>query len=347
MLKTLINNYIDKHDQVQLIGIMTAVFGGLISLFYVLYEPNNLGLMVIVNGLLLTSVMMSATYHGHNALERNFYGLATAIFSGITFGLGSFAAHSLLFTSLSILIILPWLGLIHKEHPLLFWSLFFIFDGFILGASVPSPHNLHTAMLFGIDYGIGGVIIIIAGFIRIFIRARIFNIHEKIPFVLNRQCFNINKYSLHYTTGMLLAVLISNFYSIYFNLPHGYWLPMTAFLLFKDSFSTSMQRLKRRFVGTALGGVAALIIFIFINNKVVFAAALFILLYFTIVAIAKHYGAYAFFLTLTVSVLINLITPEGVSVVESRLVDTFLGVLIVIIVLHIIRFILGDELKIT
>lgn len=347
MLKPLINNYIDKHDQIQLIGIITAILGGLISLFYVLYERNNVGLMVVVNGLLLTAVMMSATYHGHNALERNFYGLVTAVFSGITFGVGSFAAHSLLFTSLGIIIILPWLGLIYKEHPLLFWSLFFIFDGFILGASVPSPHDLHKAILFGIDYGVGGVIIIITGFVRIFIRARFFNIHEKLPFISNRKCFSINKYSLHYTIGMLLAVLISNFYAIYFKLPHGYWLPMTAFLLFKDSFSTSMQRLKRRFVGTALGGVAALIIFIFISNKVVFAVALFILLYFTIVAIAKHYGAYAFFLTLTVSILINLITPEGVSVVESRLVDTFLGVLIVIIVLHVIRFILGDELKTT
>ena len=176
MLKKLINNYIDKHDQVQLIGIMTAILGGGISLFYVLLAPNDLGLMVIVNGLLLTAVMMSATYHNHNSLERNIYGAVTAIFAGVTFGLGSFAAHSILLTSLGIIAILPWLGLVHNKHPLLFWSLFFIFDGFVLGAAVPS-HDLHKIMLLGCDYGFGGVLIIITGFIRIFIRAKFFNIH--------------------------------------------------------------------------------------------------------------------------------------------------------------------------
>lgn len=343
MLKNLINNYIEKHDQVQLIGIITAIFGGFISLFYVLLLPNDLGLMVIVNGLLLTAVMMSATYHNHNSLERNIYGAITAIFAGVTFGFGSFAAHSILLTSLGIIVILPWLGLIHNKQPLLFWSLFFVFDGFILGAAVPS-HDLHKAMLFGCDYGSGGILIIIAGFIRIFIRAQFFNIHEELPFISKWQCFSINKHSLHYTIAMLLAVLISNFCSLYFKLPHGYWLPMTAFLLFKDNFSISMQRLKRRFVGTLLGGIVAFIAVVFISSKVIFAIALIGLLYFTIVAIAKHYGAYAFFLTLTVSVLINLITPEGVSVVESRLLTTFLGVLIVIIILHVLRFMLDDEL---
>lgn len=346
MLKTLINNYIDPHDQVQLIGIMAAIISGGFSLFFVLFAPNNLNLMVVVNGLLLTAVMMSGTYHEHNAIERNLYGLFLSIFSGVTFGLGSFAAHSLLLTSLGMIILLPWLGLISSKHPLLFGVWFFIFDGFILGGAVPA-YDPHQAILFGCDYGIGGILIITVGVIRIFIRARFLNIHESLPFISNRKRFDISKYSLHYTIGMLIAVLISNFFSIYFKLPHGYWLPMTAFLLFKDSFSISMQRLKRRFIGTLLGGVAAFIIFTFISNKIVFAIALAIVIYFTIVAIAKHYGAYVFFLTLTVSMLINLITPEGVSVVESRLVDTFLGVLIVIIVLHIIRFIISDELKTT
>lgn len=341
-LTTWFNKYFDSNDQVKLIGLQTAFIGGGISLYYLLVSPNNLGLIVIVTGLLINSVMMSATYHGHNSKERNLYGLITALISGVTSSLGSYSAQSLILSSIGILIILPWVGLINNRHLLLFWFFFFVFDGYVLGFGMPSS-QFYTALSYGIDYAIGGVLIVLGGVVRMTVRAWFFNIYETLPFLSWQQPFDFNPHKIFYTLGMLIAVLLCNFISIYLHLDYGYWLTMTAFLLFKDNFSISMQRLIHRFFGTLLGGGFAFTGFMLVHNKLILALALFPLLYYTIIAIAKHYGSYTFFLTITVSILINLITPVGTEVVTVRLLWTFIGVLIVMMVLLTLRYLMKKE----
>ena len=136
----------------------------------------------MIIGVLITSLMMSSTYRGHNSKERNIYGLVTAILSGFTYFLGSYCNNSLIATSIGIILILPWVGLVNSKNPILFGLCFWIFVGFVLGFTVPSSH-LHTAITYGAYYGLCGFFLILTGFIRMMIRSKLLNIHETLPFI--------------------------------------------------------------------------------------------------------------------------------------------------------------------
>lgn len=318
-----------------LISLQSAIWGSAISLYYVITGGENDGLIAMLTGVLVNSMMLSGTYHKHNSKERLSFGILVAFLSGIAFFLGSISGSSLLWTSIMIIAILPFFGLTNPEYPLLSAIFFYYFDAYILGIGMLASGDV--AITYGVYFAGGSLLIVLGGVVRLYIRSRHLNIHETLPYVYGKKMFSINKYSLVYTLTLISSVMLSNYIAFHFKLEHGYWLPLTAFLLLRNGYALSKQRTFLRLIGTILGGVLAFVWCILVVNKVILALAMFPLLYLTIVAISRHYGSFTFFLTITVANMINLTTEAGQIVVAQRMCYTLLGVLLVMATLQILK----------
>ena len=329
------NSYLDDHDQIMLIGLISAALFTAICLYYVVIDSQNYALVAMATGTLVHSIMLTGTYHGHNSKQRLLFGVVVAVMSGTAFGLGSYAGNSLYITSIGLLFILFLVGMVDSRHLLLASSLLFSGISYVLGFGMSAPMTM--AINYGVYFTVGALLLVVLGVMRVTLRSYLFDIHETLPFIDTRKILWINYHNFVYTFGLLSSVLLCNYFAFHFNLKHGYWLPLTAFFLMKNNHAASVNRSIHRLAGTFLGGSISLIWSICISSKLIMALAMFPLLYFTLIAVSKHYGSFVLFFTITICNLINIASDTGIKMVEERMVYTFIGVLIVILILQILR----------
>ncbi len=330
--KSVFQHYLDNHSQINLIALQTGLIGGGLALFYALFNHNN-EIIVIITGLLLNAMMLAITYRNHNSIQRLNYGLICALCSGIAFGLGSWTGANLKLSSLTILILLPLVGLSNSKHGLMAGLFFYIFDGYILGTGIHAA-TLNISIIYFLCYFIGGCIIVFGGIIRVLIRYKLLNLKENIPFIKDQHWFLIDRKNIIFSTGLLVSVLICNYIAVYYQLDHGYWLPMTAFLLIKNDHQLTIQRSFQRIVGTLIGGSLAFSFCWLIHDKVILALIIAPTLYLSIIAISRHYGSFTLFLTVSISLLIGLQNTQSILEVKYRVLYTLLAVIIVMVYLH-------------
>lgn len=136
------------------------------------------------------------------------------------------------------------------------------------------------------------------------------------------------RYALRFTIGYVLAYWLSYF----FELEQGYWIMLTVVVLVKPDYVVTMSRIFQRILGTILGGIIGFMILNFISH-------LYILLVITLIFAAlsfyyfkKKYIIGVFFLTIYVLLIYGLLTDAGTDITLDRVVNTFIGVLIALIV---------------
>lgn len=325
-----------------LLGVISGIVAAAISLCHALLGLTSLYLLVAVLGTFLASlIMISGLEKGH--LTQVKYGFLVAIAGGFTTFLGSYFGHSGVLTSITLLIIIPFIALTTGSTVMIASSVLYIVDMFIIGSGLPG--NLEMAFWYGVSFFGGGVAIILPFYYinRIFKTPEVTqeHIHFKKELVFRDWQKNI-RFALLLTS----AVLIANIISYAFNLLQGYWIPMTAMLMLKSDYEFSKKRIKHRFIGTLLGSVAAFFIISMIESKISLALLMLPIFFCIVIALAKHYGAYTFFLTVMITVLFNLISPlERHIITEHRLEDTLLGIVSVIVVLWLIHPIINKILK--
>lgn len=332
--KSVFQHYLDNHSQINLIALQTGLIGGGLALFYAIFNPAN-EIIVMITGLLLNAMMLAITYRAHNSIQRLRYGLICALCSGLAFGLGSWTGSSLILSSLAILLLLPLVGLANGRHGLIAGLFFYIFDGYILGTGVHATAKM--ALIYAVCYFIGGVIIVFGGMIRVWVRQEMLNLNENIPFIQNQNWFLLDRKNLLFSCGLLVSVLICNYIAVYYHLDHGYWLPMTAFLLIKNDHQLTIQRSFQRIIGTLLGGGLAFGFCWLIQDKLILALIIAPMLYLSIIAISRHYGSFTLFLTVSISLLIGLQNTQSILEVKYRVLYTLIAVVIVMICLYVIQ----------
>lgn len=146
-----------------------------------------------------------------------------------------------------------------------------------------------------------------------------------------------------YMLIITIAVVVANIISYYFNLLNGFWIPMTALLILKSDYKLSKSRIKHRFIGTILGSIVVFILFFFVFNQLLFAILLFPVFFFIIIAFAKHYGSYTFFLTIMIAILYGLFIPNRYETIEYRVIDTVIGIAAAITILYLLRYFLQKK----
>lgn len=334
-MRSIFQRYLDNHSQINLIALQTSIVGGGLAIFYACYNPAS-EIIVMITGMLLNSMMLSATYRTHNSIQRLRYGLICAMGSGIAFGLGSCTGSNLLLSSLVFLFLLPLIGFANDKHGLIMGLFAYIITGYILGTGVMTS-TPNTALTYALCYFIGGGIMVISGTLRILIRKKLLNLTEDIAFIQGRSWFLFNRKNLFFSCSLLISVLICNCIAVKYHLDHGYWLSLTAFLLIKNDQQLTVQRSLQRVIGTLLGGGFAFGFCWLVQDKLTLALIIPLMIYLTIIAISRHYGSFTLFLTISISLLIGLQDSQSIIEVKYRVLYTLVAVAIVMLCIHTIQ----------
>ncbi|MFD2871229.1 FUSC family membrane protein [Mucilaginibacter ximonensis] len=141
------------------------------------------------------------------------------------------------------------------------------------------------------------------------------------------------KHALRVSLVCLIGFIVAKAFSLGH---HSYWVLLTIIVILKPGFSLSKQRNYQRLTGTIVGGVAGILILIYIPNT----KAEFMLM------LAFMLGAYSFqrlnyvvsviFMTPYVLILFKFLGVGHLNIVEERVVDTIIGSSIAFIASYLI-----------
>jgi len=323
-----------RHQQTIILGLQSGLIVSLLGLIHSVFHLQNLNILMALIGALVIGLLQTIALRG--SLNRRLrYTFASSIIVGIAFFLGSYLGHSYWLTSLGLIILIPLVALSSGSDHMLASIFLFSADLFIVGSGMPG--NLSEAIWYGVFFAIGGLLT----WLSVYLWYRKFpltNDTVAIPGALSfERLFGGYQKHVRFALLLTLAVLIGNTISYLFKLPQGYWVPMTAMLLLKSDLDLSRKKIGHRLYGTLLGSVLAFVVIMLVSSKIVLSLLMFPLMFLMVIALAKHYGAYTFFLTIAVTVMMNLIEPDGYLITEHRVVDTVLGVAAVVIIIWIMK----------
>ncbi len=110
---------------------------------------------------------------------------------------------------------------------------------------------------------------------------------------------------------------------------HGLWIPVTAIVVIQPTVAASVERARERVGGTLVGVAIALGLLALIGGEDALIVVLFPFLLFATVYVGRiNYGAAVVFITLSVVLLFNFLSPAGASTGLDRLTGTAIGIAI-------------------
>jgi len=336
----LTENYLEISAATVRLGVITGLFAGILALAYVFASPDNLYIILAEVAILVVGLIKTVGLNEGYVIQVK-YSMLMAITGGIATFVGSYFGYSGLFTTLILCCIVPFIGLTAGSTKMIAALALFTVDMFVIGTGVPA--NFLVAVYYGFSFCIGGIILIsIFYLVNRYFTSPNFSDIGKQEFsirIIFKNCSEHYDYMLIITT----AVVVANIISYYFNLLNGFWIPMTALLILKSDYKFSKTRINHRFVGTILGSIVVFILFFFVFNQLLFAILLFPVFFFIIIAFAKHYGSYTFFLTIMVAILYGLFIPNRYETIEYRVIDTVIGIAAAITILYLVRYFLEKK----
>lgn len=111
----------------------------------------------------------------------------------------------------------------------------------------------------------------------------------------------------------------------------SYWIALTVIIVLKPDFGSVFARAVQRGVGTVIGALFGALLLALVPHGPGLIACIAVLAAILPAASARHYGLFSAFLTPMVVLLIDLLDPEGWSLLTARLIDTSIGCGIVLV----------------
>ncbi|GCE08631.1 FUSC family protein [Dictyobacter aurantiacus] len=141
---------------------------------------------------------------------------------------------------------------------------------------------------------------------------------------------NLTAQSLVYRHALRLALSSALAVAIYmlFNIPHGFWIPLTILFILKPDFGGTRKRAHQRVFGTVFGGMVAILLAAAIQNELLLVVLLILMGFYAFALLNGNYGAFVAFLTLFVVLLLDLSMPGNWQIACIRILNTILGGLI-------------------
>ena len=125
---------------------------------------------------------------------------------------------------------------------------------------------------------------------------------------------------------MAVAMGVSVFLVLHFEVPHGYWVPMTMALVLQPFGVETTTRARQRIAGTIGGGLLALGLALVLPTGVVAVAVLPLMVLGVAYSILGRYSKSVMFLTPSAVLLANLASRDAeISATLHRLVATLVG----------------------
>ena len=131
----------------------------------------------------------------------------------------------------------------------------------------------------------------------------------------------IFRHSLRITLIMILGSIIG----LMVDPDNYYWVLMTIIVIMRPNYGLTKERSKQRTIGTVLGAVIAILILYLVQSLVIYGILAAVSLTLAFAMLQRNYSTAAIYITVSVVFVYALLTPDVLSVIQFRLVDTAIG----------------------
>ncbi|MGV3588071.1 MAG: FUSC family protein [Adhaeribacter sp.] len=143
-----------------------------------------------------------------------------------------------------------------------------------------------------------------------------------------RALFQFKNVPLKHTLRLMLVTSIGVALYLGFQIPRGYWIPLTVMVVLQPDFGTTQQKAMQRVLGTFLGGILGTMLLIHPFSPVIFILAIttfsFLFLYYQ----QRNYAVSVTFLTMMLVAMFEVSGPIDWHLAAYRLFATVLGVIL-------------------
>jgi hypothetical protein len=323
--------YLNFDAEAVALGLRAGILSAIFSIIFAIYAHNNLNFILAILGVFIGTLVQIDGLKSATVTQVK-HGLVISIGAGITVFLGSITAHHPLSLSLGMLIFMLPVGLSVGNKPITSSTVLFTSNLFIIGSGLPAP--IPHAVMYGIYFCVGGLALVLSGYLQNLFWGNKYDLKLHTLSEANK-IFTLSTKNLKFALKLAITVCLANAIAGYLKLPQQYCAPMTALLVLRVDIESSIKRLHHRFFGTLIGSILAIGLILLIQDKLILAVLMLPIMFLIVVSMAKHYGAYVFFLTIMVTILFNLIEFNGVMVVIERILFTLLGISLVVALIYI------------
>ncbi|MEC7265192.1 MAG: FUSC family membrane protein [Bacteroidota bacterium] len=138
---------------------------------------------------------------------------------------------------------------------------------------------------------------------------------------------NLSFRSLIFRHSLRLSVAVMVGYALgsFFTFQNPYWILLTIIVIMRPSYGLTKTRAKDRIIGTLIGGTFALGLIFLVTNPYAYGAMGVVSLIIALAMVQRNYRTSAAFITLSVVFIYAILTPDVLSVVQFRILDTLVG----------------------
>ncbi|UAB82054.1 FUSC family protein [Marixanthomonas sp. SCSIO 43207] len=144
------------------------------------------------------------------------------------------------------------------------------------------------------------------------------------PAILIRN-FSFKSAIFKHALRLAVAVMIGYGIGVLFDFQNPYWILLTLIVIMRPSYGLTKTRSKERIIGTLIGGAIAIAVVFITQNTYVYAILGLGSLVIALSMIQKNYKTAATFITLSVVFIYALISPDVLTVIQFRIIDTLIG----------------------
>lgn len=140
---------------------------------------------------------------------------------------------------------------------------------------------------------------------------------------------NLTLQSSYFRHAMRVSLVMGSGFLVANLLPvwhHSYWILLTIVVILKPGFSLTKQRNYERVIGTIIGGIAGVLILMFIKDQTIRFSFLLLFMVLTYSFQRIKYVVSVLFMTPFILILFSFISAENnINVATERIIDTLIG----------------------
>jgi uncharacterized membrane protein YccC len=146
-----------------------------------------------------------------------------------------------------------------------------------------------------------------------------------------RELTNINSQQFKYALRVALGLSIGVFVFKFFNINHGYWIPLTMIIVIQPYYGATRKKSIERIVGTVAGIVLGGVIMLLPLPHEIFVCLLVVVSFFVAYFLRNNYKIGVFFVTIMMVILMQLSQQGSWNLIGWRILSTLIGAALAII----------------
>jgi uncharacterized membrane protein YccC len=151
-----------------------------------------------------------------------------------------------------------------------------------------------------------------------------------------RAHLNLSSLIFRHALRVALSAGVATAIMIWFAVPHGIWLPLTALVVPQPEFGGTLRRALDRSLGTIGGAVLAAVLLYFLRGTVAFEIFIVVLGFAAFLLLRRKYVFAMVFLTVLIMLLLGLADPNPWIDVRDRVIDTVSGAAVALVTAYLL-----------